>query len=182
MHKAVWGLPQAGIVANRLQQKRLAPHGYLECKQTLGLWKLITRPILFTLVVDIFGVKYERQEDVHHLIKCVKSKYELTADWTGNLYCVLWHVPQMRLQTAYTRHIHAGVHPKAGPKIQAHIPSTSTALPYDPMPKQYGSKAQGPLPPDKYPPLSDKNIKHIQQVIRSILYYVCTVTSQSSWC
>jgi hypothetical protein len=35
MHRAVWGLPQAGILANILR-KRLAPHGYYECKQTLA--------------------------------------------------------------------------------------------------------------------------------------------------
>ena len=27
MRRAVWGLPQAGILANKLLQKRLAPHG-----------------------------------------------------------------------------------------------------------------------------------------------------------
>ncbi len=87
MRKVVWGFPCTGILANKLLQKRLAPHEYYECKQTPGLWKHITHPILFTLVVDNFGVKYERQEDIDHLIKCVKSKYELTVDWTGNLYC-----------------------------------------------------------------------------------------------
>ena len=56
MRRAVWGLPQAGILANKLLHKRLAPKGYYECqdecKQTLGLWRHITRPISFTLVVD----------------------------------------------------------------------------------------------------------------------------------
>ncbi len=37
----------------------------------------ISHPISFTLVVDNFGVKYERQEDVNHFVKCVKSKYNL---------------------------------------------------------------------------------------------------------
>ena len=34
MRRAVWGLPQAGILANKLLQKRLLPHGYYECKHT----------------------------------------------------------------------------------------------------------------------------------------------------
>ena len=38
MHRAVWGLPQAGILANKLLKKRLAPHGYYECANTPGLW------------------------------------------------------------------------------------------------------------------------------------------------
>jgi hypothetical protein len=54
MQKAVWGLPQAGILANKLLHKRLALHGYYKCKNTPGLWKHTSRPISFTLVVDDF--------------------------------------------------------------------------------------------------------------------------------
>jgi hypothetical protein len=36
MEHAVWGLPQAGILANKLLRKRLAPHGYYECINTPG--------------------------------------------------------------------------------------------------------------------------------------------------
>ncbi len=32
MRRAMWGLPQAGILANKLLKKRLAPHGYFKCK------------------------------------------------------------------------------------------------------------------------------------------------------
>jgi hypothetical protein len=39
MRRAVWGLPQAGILANKLLRKRLLPHGYYECNNTPGLWK-----------------------------------------------------------------------------------------------------------------------------------------------
>jgi hypothetical protein len=82
------GLPQAGILANKLLRKRLKPHGYYECVNTLGLWRHATRPITFTLVVDDFGVKYVGKEHAEHLINCLKDKtYKLTEDWTGNLYC-----------------------------------------------------------------------------------------------
>jgi hypothetical protein len=58
MGRAIWGLPQAGILANKLLQKRCLPHGYYECANTPSLWKHITRPISFTLVGNNFGVKY----------------------------------------------------------------------------------------------------------------------------
>ena len=87
MRRAVWGLPQAGILANKLLRKRLLPHGYFECNNTPGLWKHEWRPISFTLVVDDFGVKYVGKEHADHLIQCIKQKYELTEDWSGNLYC-----------------------------------------------------------------------------------------------
>jgi hypothetical protein len=47
--------------------------------------------------------------------------------------------------------------------------------PYAPQPKQFGSKAQCPLPPDASPPLCNANIKHVQRIIGSILYYTCAV-------
>ena len=51
-----------------------------------GLWKHNTRPIQFTLVVDDFGVKYIRKEDVEHLQSVIERDYTVTADWTRNQY------------------------------------------------------------------------------------------------
>ncbi len=68
MRHAVWGLPQAGILAKKLLQRHLLPHGYYKCNNTPRLWKHDTRPISFTLVVDDFCVKYFGKEHVDHLI------------------------------------------------------------------------------------------------------------------
>jgi len=88
IRRAVWGLPQAGIFANKLLHKRLKSHGYYECVNAPGLWQHKTRPITFSLVVDDFGVKYVGKEHADHLISCLKEEtYKLTEDWTGNLYC-----------------------------------------------------------------------------------------------
>ncbi len=57
IRRAGWGLPQAGILANKLLQKLLKPHGYYKCVNTSGLWRHTTSPITFSLVVDNFGVK-----------------------------------------------------------------------------------------------------------------------------
>jgi hypothetical protein len=62
IRRAVWGLPQAGILANNLLQKRLKPHGYYECVNTPRLWRHATRPITFALLVNNFGVKYVGKE------------------------------------------------------------------------------------------------------------------------
>ena len=80
MRCAVWGLPQAGILANKRLRRKLAPFGYHDCVNTPGLWWHETRAISFTLVVDDFGVKYVRKEDADHLIASIKSTYSLTED------------------------------------------------------------------------------------------------------
>lgn len=87
IHKCVYGLPMAGALANKLLRKRLAPHGYYEVAHTPGLWRHVTRPISFTLVVDDFGVKYVGQEHAQHLVDTLKKYYKLAEDWKGDLYC-----------------------------------------------------------------------------------------------
>jgi hypothetical protein len=87
MRRAMWGLPQAGILANKCLWRKLAPFGYTECVNTPGLWKHETQPNLFTLIVNNFGVKYVSKNDVDHLIASIETIYTLTEDWTGNLYC-----------------------------------------------------------------------------------------------
>jgi hypothetical protein len=64
------GIPQAGILANKLLRKRLEPHVYYECVNTPGLWRHATRPITFSLVLDDFGIKNVEKEHADHLIKC----------------------------------------------------------------------------------------------------------------
>jgi hypothetical protein len=58
VQKGMYGLPQAGILANQLLARRLAFHGCHQIKLTPGLWLHVTRPIQFILVMDKFGVQY----------------------------------------------------------------------------------------------------------------------------
>ena len=44
IHKGMYGLPQAGILANKLLKERLARHGYFEQPHTPGLWKHLSPP------------------------------------------------------------------------------------------------------------------------------------------
>ncbi len=67
--QGMYGLPQAGLLANELLKKRLNKHGYRQSKSVPVLWKHDTQPIQFTLVVDDFGVKYVGEEHAQHLKK-----------------------------------------------------------------------------------------------------------------
>jgi hypothetical protein len=63
----MYGLPQAGILANKLLTKHLAIHGYTLTVHTLGLWTHKTHPLMFSLIVDGFGVKYVGKQHADHL-------------------------------------------------------------------------------------------------------------------
>ena len=86
VRKGMYRLPQAGLIANKLLEKQLNKEGYFQSTLVPGLWTHKTRPILFTLVVDDFGVKYTCKQDVHHLMGALKKNYEITDDWKGEKY------------------------------------------------------------------------------------------------
>eukprot|EP00978_Attheya_sp_CCMP212_P015192 scaffold39147_cov55-Attheya_sp.AAC.5 len=76
--RAIYGLAQSGYLANQDLIKNLAPCGYYPSKRTPGLWHHKTR---------LIGVKYEKKEDVQHLLDSIAAKYPVVkADWTGSKY------------------------------------------------------------------------------------------------
>ena len=70
VEKGIYGLPHAGIIAQKLLEEILEKHGYRQGDKTPGFWKHDTRPICFSLIVDDFGVKYACEEHANRLIYC----------------------------------------------------------------------------------------------------------------
>jgi hypothetical protein len=174
MRRAIWGLPQAGLLVNKWLKRKLAPFGYYECVNTPDLWYHVSRPISFTLIVDDFGVKYVGQEHADHLIASIRSTYKkLTEDWTGSLYCGItldWDYVGRTVDISMPGYIKK--------KLQEYkhlLPGRIQYCPYSPEPKKFGSDAQAPLLPDATPVLNAKGIKWIQQIVGSILYYARAV-------
>jgi len=85
----MYGLPQAGLLANLQLQQFLAPHGYAPCAITPGLWCHHTRPIAFALVVNNFAVKYTDKQDAIHLMSALQQHYKVSEDWAATRYCGL---------------------------------------------------------------------------------------------
>ena len=86
VRKGMYGLPQAGLLAQKLLEKRLAKHGYKQSDVTPGLWTHEWRPIYFLLVVDDFGVKYVGEEYAAHLVAALKETYDIEVDKNGDKY------------------------------------------------------------------------------------------------
>ena len=84
----MYGLPQAGIIANNLPAQLLGNNGYYQVKNTSGLWHHIWSTISFTFAVEDFGIGYIGSEHADHLMSTLKIYYEkITTDWEGSLYC-----------------------------------------------------------------------------------------------
>ncbi len=89
IQKGMYGLPQAGIIAQQLLKERLHKHGYRQSQTTPRFWKHDTRPISFSLVVDGFGVKYVGLENAQHLLDTIQQYHKCSCDWEAERYCGL---------------------------------------------------------------------------------------------
>ena len=175
IEKGMYGLPQSGILASKLLKERLAPHGYYEMPHTPGLWKHVTRPISFTLVVDDFGIKTVGDEHKEHLLAALREEYTVEVDETGGLYCGIklnWHYNNgivddrryldMAMPTYVAKQREKYDHPR---------PSRPQDCPYAPAPIKYGVESQTPAPIDDSPRVGPKEEKFVRQVVGSFLYY-----------
>lgn len=173
IRKGMYGLPQAGILANQLLTKRLALHGYAPTTHTPGLWRHKTRPITFTLVVDDFGVKYVGKQHAEHLHRALEEHYEATTDWDGTLYCgvtLKWDYKQRTVNLSMPGYVEAALHKfqHPDPRQQCHAPSAWNK-------PQYGVKIQMTEPVDTTPSLTAPQTKRLQQVVGTFLFYARAV-------
>ena len=66
-----------GYIVNIELKRVLGLEGYVPSKFTPGLFTHKTRDIAFSLVVDDFGVRYTKREDVEHLLKTIQVRYSI---------------------------------------------------------------------------------------------------------
>ena len=84
--KGMYGLLQAGLIAQELLAERLEKHGYHQSKIVPGLWTHESRPMTFTLVVDDFAIKVMSAEDKKHIIDVLRKDYIITVDREATKY------------------------------------------------------------------------------------------------
>ena len=167
--RGMYGLPQAGRLAYDQLVQHLRPYGYTPCNRTAGLWRHKTRPVTFCLTVDDFGVKYVGKENADHLIDALNSKYKITTDWDGRLYCGIqldWNYDARWVDLSMPDYIKEMRH-----KFQHSTPSRLEHAPYRWNRPTYGPGPQLTEPEDDSPPLDAKGINEIQQIVGSSLYY-----------
>ena len=169
INKGMYGLPEAGILANKLLKKRLDKHGYYECQFTPGLYRHVWRPIMFSLVVDDFGVKCQGIQHAKHLKAALEEHYEVSVDWKGKLFCGI------TLDWNYTmRHVDLSVPgyvPRKLIKWQHKKPSRPQHSPYQAAPISYGAKVQAPVPSDETAPLTPAQVKKVQEIVGAFIWY-----------
>jgi hypothetical protein len=79
--KGIYGLPQAGKLAQDRLVSHLAKHGYMQCVNTPCLFVHTTNGVAFTLVVDDFLIKFKNRSDADHLLSALRELYTITSDF-----------------------------------------------------------------------------------------------------
>ena len=136
----MYGLPQAGIIAQELLAERFAKHGYHQSKIIPGLWTHETRPTTFTLVVDDFTIKIMSDNNANHLINVLRKDYTITVDTEATKYIGLtieWDYNNGKV------HMHMpGYLEKAMTRFKQEIPTKVQNSPHQHIEVKYRSKKQ----------------------------------------
>ena len=77
VNKGMYGLPQAGLLAQQRLISHLNKHGYLQTDTTC-LFRHESNGTTFSLVVDDFGVKYTNKAGAEHLIATLQALCTIT--------------------------------------------------------------------------------------------------------
>jgi hypothetical protein len=167
--KGMYGLPQAGILANKLLAKRrilpsTAHQRPVEAHDTT---------IQFALIVDDFAVEHVGKEQAQHLVAALKEDYEITTDWTGTLYAGItlkWDYISGTVDLSMPGYVQTMFK-----KIEHPIPTKPEHCPYQPHRAQYGVSLQLTDPVVNSPPLSETEKTRIQSIVGTNWYYARAV-------
>ena len=166
----MYGLPQAGILAEKQLIRFLGSYGYAPVRHTPGLWCHTWHPISFCLVVDDFGVQYIGKEHADHLIQCLHNHYqEVDINWNGKRFCSVhldWDYDKCTCSLSMPGYVTNALH-----KFQHPKPNKVQDSPYPATAKQYGVNVQLTDPIDTTARLPMHEIKRLQQIISTFLFY-----------
>ena len=171
--KGIYGLPQAGKLAQDRLVKHLATHNYIQCVNTPCLFINKENGVTFTLVVDDFLIKYKQRSAVDHLFGVLRELYEITTDFSPTLKYVGITLRHNRKKRYIDMSI-PGYVKKAMQRFQRlGLKGADSPIIY--VPPNY-SKHQQEAPLDEpSTPLTPAETKELQEIVGVFLFYARAV-------
>ena len=166
VHKGMYGLPQAGYLAQIQLIQHLRKHGYTQTL-TPCLFRHNTNRVAFTLVVDDFLIKYPTQESADHLHSTLSELYEMKCDYSAAKYIgfsIEFNRPLRTVSISMPGYI-SKVLTRFAPNL-----TTGADSPALYIPPTYGIKIQSPTA-DLTPELTPIEKTRIQGIVGSLLFY-----------
>ena len=120
-------------------------------------------------MVGGFDVEYKGKQHVQHLMDALQSKYTITVDWTGKHFLGFtldWNYEAGHVNLSIPDYIPTTLHRFKHP---AKFPPTYAPSKF--ITPIYGKKIQYAKEEDDGPILPSSDIKHVQSVVGTLLYY-----------
>jgi hypothetical protein len=109
------------------------------------------------------------REHAEHLATVIASKYKMTTDWTGQLYCgITLHWDYIKRTVLLSM---PGYVAKALQRFEIPTPTRPQHAPSPYTEPVYGHQVQLAPEPDQSEPLNPKEITRLQEIIGVFLYY-----------
>ena len=160
-------LKQAGRIASDWLKAHLAHFVFVPVPRTTALWKHTMKPIIFSLVVDDFGVKYIGKENADRLIQSLQKLYTISIDWTGSLFCGLtidWDYAARTCDISMPKYLQTALH-----KFQHPAPKRPQHALHSWEKPTYGMHVQYAPDDNPSPLLPVKTINIVQQIVGTLL-------------
>ena len=171
--KALYGMPEAGLLAQRDLIALLKPHGYIMSPTTPCLFTNPHTHVSFVLWVDDFLIKYKTafKHEMEAFFDILRSKYQVKVDWTGRRYLGLT-IHRNRPRSSITVQM-PGYIMRLFRKLCIPIPTTPAHSPMTPLPRTFGANShlEPPEPPPLPPSAAIPTTKLVQQVLGILLFY-----------
>jgi len=177
--KGIYGLPQAGILAQRQLIGHLAIHGYHQAEDTPCLFRHTSRNIAFTLVVDDFGVKHSTRADLEHLLTSLREVYTVKESKDGLKYIGIkigFDRPNRSVSLSMPLYIEKALQRFDYMKTYQFKRSKSCQSPTIYVTPNYNTREQTARPLDVSEPMPEM-VKYVQTVLGSLLYYARAIDS-----
>ena len=99
----------------------------------------------------------------------LEEHYKVSVDWKGRLFCGItlnWNYEMGFVDLSVPGYVQ-----KARVKYQHPQPTRPQHSPYQAAPIKYDAKIKHPVPEDTSPPLTEEQIRHIQDVVGTFVWY-----------
>jgi hypothetical protein len=144
-------------------------------RESPGLWKHETRPTVFTLCVDDFGIKANTKDDALHLLNAINTSYKILIDWEGKDYLslsLIWNYAKKYVDISMPWYIPSALH-----KFQHKKPTRPQDAPHAWTQPIYGQRIQYAKRPQQFPTLntgftyegSSTNPKSLVYIIENVM-------------
>ncbi len=133
-----------------------------------GFWKHTAKSIQFVLVVNAFGIKYLKQDDLDHLVWLLEKHYDVAVDLDGKEFVKIeldWDYENKRVHLSMAPYLQ-----KAPQQFNNLVPAHYHESPYPHIELKYCAKQQY-TEYDTSAPVGKDEQKHVQQVMDKFNWY-----------